>query len=152
MLDHDLNLRNPTRKPARRHRPCVITFAGLSIVVASGCGFSGDAPRSGTSVDIIQGKDSAGATIELEKLGDDLTRARVIDVILGTGEAEIISDKDGHVEFTIDFPAGATITYVGTVQSPTASSARAIAGTWTQHSAGIFAADTGTWEVAASPA
>ena len=152
MLDQDLNPRNPTRQPARPHSACIITFAGLSLVVAFGCGFNGDAPRSGASVEIIQGKDSAGAAIELEKRGDDLTRARVIDVVLGTGAAEIISDEDGHIEFTIDFPAGATITYVGAVQDPGASSAQAIAGTWTQHSAGIFGEDTGTWEVATDPA
>ena len=52
---------------------------------------------------------------------------------------------EGQIEFTIDFPAGATIVYVGTVQDPGASSIRVIAGTWTQQSAGVFGEDTGTW-------
>ena len=52
----------------------------------------------------------------------------MIDVVLGTGVSEIISDGGG-IEFTIEFPAGATITYVGTVQDAGASSAQAVAGT-----------------------
>ncbi len=151
MLAHDLNSRNPTRQPARPHRRCVAGLACLSLTLGPGCGLSDGASRSGASVEIIKGKDSAGATIELEKRGGDLTRARVIDVVLGTGEAEIISTTDGGVEFTIEFPAGATITYLGSVEPPSAPSAQAVAGTWAQHAEGIFGEDTGTWEAAADP-
>ena len=72
-------------------------------------------------------------------------------MVLGTGEAEIISTADGGVEFMIEFPAGATITYLGTVQPPSAPSTQAVAGTWTQHAEGIFGEDTGTWEAVADP-
>ena len=123
----------------------VLAVVAVSLVVACGCGSGSIAFLPQTSVEIIRGKDSAGAIIELEKRGDHLTAARVIDVVLGTGEAEIISDQEGQIEFTIDFPAGATIVYVGTVQDPGASSIRVIAGTWTQQSAGVFGEDTGTW-------
>ena len=74
---------------------------------------------------------------------------RVIDVVLGTSEAEIISTTDGGVEFTIDFPAGATVTYVGTVQNASTPSAQEVVGTWTQQAEGIFGEDTGTWSVTA---
>ena len=127
----------------------VLAIVAVSLALASGCGLGQSVLLPKTSIQIISGKDSAGAIIELEKRGDDFTRARVIDVILGTGVAEIMSDKNGHVEFTIDFPAGATITYFGTVQDPGASSAQAIAGTWTQHSVGIFGSDYGTWSATA---
>ncbi len=60
-------------------------------------------------------------------------------------------DADGNVAFTIDFPAGATITYLGSVQPPSTSSTQTVAGTWTQHAEGIFGEDTGTWEAAAAP-
>jgi hypothetical protein len=135
-----------------RLRSRVLAVGGMLLVAGSGCGFDSTVLRSEPPVEILRGTDSAGATIELEKRGDDLTAARVIDVVLGTGEAEIISDKDGYIEFTIGFPAGATITYFGTVQDPGVSSAQAIAGTWRQHSAGIFGEDTGTWEAATDPA
>ena len=146
MLDQDLNLRYVTRQPWRLHRLFGVTFAWLVLLVfPSGCGFDGGTPRSVVPVAIIRGNDSAGATIELEKRGVELSRARVIDVVLGTGEAEIISDEDGNVEFTIPFPAGATITYVGTARPASASSTDQIAGIWRQHADGIFAEDEGTW-------
>jgi hypothetical protein len=97
-------------------------------------------------VEIIQGKDSAGATIELEKRGDEFAEVRVIDVVLGTGEAEVISDIDGHVEFTIDFPGGAAITYRGQQAGTGALEDVMLSGTWYQHPGGVFGADFGTWE------
>lgn len=130
MLDQDLNPRNSTRKPVRRHHQCVVTFVCLSLVVGPGCGFSDGASRSGAPVEIIRGKDSAGAIIELEKRDADLTAARVIDVALGTGEAEIISDEEGQIEFTIDFPSGASVRYVGQLAHPGTPDAVTISGRW----------------------
>ena len=103
-----------------------------------------------SSVEIISGKDSAGATIELEKRGDDLTAARVIDVVLGTGEGEIISTTDGNIEFTIEFPAGATITYRGQRAETGAPEYVVLSGTWRQHPGGVFGEDFGTWEATLS--
>ncbi len=103
------------------------------------------------SVEIIRGKDSAGATIELEKRGDDLTQARVIDVVLGTGEAEIISDQEGQIEFTIDFPGGAAITYRGQQTDAGELDELMLSGTWRQHSGGVFGEDSRRWE-ASQPA
>ena len=105
-------MRFQRRRSSGLHRSA-IAFACLAPVVAAGCGLRTFASRSSVSVEIIRDKDSAGATIELEKRGDDLTRARVIDIVLGTGEAEIISDDNGNIEFPIDFPGGAAITYGG---------------------------------------
>jgi len=124
-------------------------LAFLSIIVGSGCGLNAPVPLHETTVETIRGKDSAGAAVELVKQGDDLTRARVIDVVLGTGEAEIISSDDGYVKFTIYFPAGATITYVGIIAEAHDADARfLVSGTWTQHASGIFGSDRGTWEAA----
>ncbi len=146
MLNQNLNLRYATRWPWRLHRPYVVTFACLLLVFPSGCGFSRSAPRSEVPVEIIRGRDSAGATIELEKRGDDLTRARVIDVVLGTGEAEIISTTDGGVEFTIDFPGGAAITYSGRQADTRDLDNVMLSGTWRQHPGGVFGEDFGTWD------
>ncbi len=151
MSNHGMSFGFPECGCRVRRGRCTLSIVTLSLVVACGCGSGGSAILPQVSVEIIRGKDSAGAIIELEKRGDDLTHARVIDVVLGTGEAEIISTTDGRVEFTIDFPAGATITYLGSIQPPSASSAQAVAGTWTQHAEGIFGEDTGTWEAAADP-
>ncbi len=151
MLDRNLNLCNPTKDPGIGRHRCVVTFACLSLMAGPGCGFSDGASRSGGAVEIIQGKDSAGATIELERRGNDLTRARVIDVVLGTGEAEIISDKDARVEFTIDFPGGATITYRGQQAEARALEDVMLSGTWHQHPGGVFGADFGTWEAPSLP-
>jgi hypothetical protein len=151
MPGQDQSSRVSKRQHGGRPYRNALAFVWLVLVFVSGCGSGASALLPLESVEILRGKDSAGATIELEKRGDDLTGARVIDVVLGTGEAEIISTTDRSVEFTIDFPAGATITYVGTLQPPSASSAQAVAGTWTQHAEGIFGEDTGTWEAAADP-
>jgi hypothetical protein len=118
----------------------------MLLVAGSGCGFDGTVLRSEPPVEILRGKDSAGATIELEKRGDDLTQARVIDVVLGTGEAEIISDKNGYIEFTINFPGGAAITYRGRQADAGELDDVMLSGTWRQHPGGIFGADFGTWE------
>ena len=145
MLCQDGNSRDSRgRRSWRRHRNA-IALACLSLVVIAGCGFHSSASRSAASVEIISGKDSAGAIVELEKRGDDLTRARVIDVVLGTGEAEIISTTDRRVEFTIMFPAGATITYVGQRAEDGALDDITVTGTWLQHPRGVFGADSGTW-------
>lgn len=148
---HDTNFGFPDYGRGRWCDRWVLTIVAVSLVVASGCGSGVNALLPQTSVEIIRGKDSAGATIELEKRGDNLTQARVIDVVLGTGDAEIISTADGVLEFTIEFPAGATISYVGAIQDNGDSSALAISGTWTQHSAGIFGEDAGTWHAPTNP-
>ena len=152
MFNHDTSLGLSDHGYGGRCDRRVLATVVVSLVAASGCGSGQRASLPQASVEIIRGKDSAGATIELEKRGDDLTRARVIDVVLGTGEAEIISYEDGQLEFTIDFPVGATISYLGAIQDNGASSALTISGTWKQHSAGIFGEDAGTWEAATSPA
>ncbi len=64
MLDNDVSLRDPTRQPGRYRHRCFVSIACLSLVVAPGCGFGDAATRSAASVEIIQGKDSAGAIIE----------------------------------------------------------------------------------------
>ena len=149
MSQHDTS---PQLSDHRRSRRCdrgALVAVAVSLLVASGCGAGPGALFPQTSIEIITGKDSAGATIELEKRGADFAAARVIDGMLGTGEGEIIPTTDGGIEFTIEFPAGATITYLGSVQSPSTSRAQAVAGTWVQHAEGIFGEDTGTWETAA---
>ena len=152
MSNHDTSFGFPDGGRGKHGNRRVLAIVAVSLVVASGCGSGQRALLPQASVEIIRGKDSAGAIIELEKRGDDLARARVIDVVLGTGEAEIISDEDGQLEFTIDFPVGATIAYLGAIQDNGTSSALIISGTWKQHSAGIFGEDAGTWQAATSPA
>jgi len=117
----------------------------ISLVAASGCGLGQSALLPQKSVQIIRGKDSAGAIVELEKRGDDLTAARVIDVVLGTGEGDIISTTDRRVDFAIEFPAGPTITYVGQRAEDGALHDITVTGTWLQHPRGVFGADSGTW-------
>ena len=138
------------RRSSGLHRNA-IAFACLTPVVVAGCGFGSPASRSSASVEIIRGKDSAGATIELEKWGDDLIRARVIDIVLGTGEAEIISDENGNIEFTIDFPGGAAITYGGRQAYAEEPNEVMFSGTWRQHPGGVFGPDVGTWEAPTPP-
>ena len=104
----------------------VLAIVAVSLVVASGCGSGEYALLPQVPIEIIRGKDSAGATIELEKRGADLTAARVTDAVLGTGEAAIISITDDSIEFTIEFPAGSTITYLGSVQPPRSLSEKRI--------------------------
>jgi len=113
MFNHDTSFGFPDYERGKRCDRRVLAIVAVSLVVASGCGSGQSGLLPQASVEIIRGKDSAGATIELEKRGDDLIRARVIDIVLGTGEAEIISDENGNIEFTIDFPGGAAITYGG---------------------------------------
>lgn len=122
----------------------------MLLVAGPGCGFDSIVLRSEPPVEILRGTDSAGATIELEKWGSNLTRARVVDVVLGTGEAEIISDGGG-IEFTIDFPAGAAITYRGWQTDAGKLDDVILSGTWRQHPGGIFGADFGTWEAPSRP-
>ena len=151
MLDQALNLRDRTRLRGRRHHRGVITFASLSLIATPGCGLSDAPSRSEASVEIIQGRDSAGAIIELQKQGGHLTRARVTDLVLGTGEAEIISGNDGYVEFTIRFPGGVAIAYRGQHADPQAVEDVMVSGTWHQHPSGIFGADSGTWQAPSPP-
>ncbi len=146
MFNHPTSFRLPD---CGRGRPCdrrVLAIVAVSLVAASGCGSGQSALLPQASVEIIRGKDSAGAIIELEKWGDDLTQARVIDMVLGTGEAEIISDEDGYIEFTIDFPGGAAITYRGRQADAGELDDVMLSGTWRQHPGGVFGADSGTWE------
>ena len=74
------------------------------------------------------------------------TAARVTDVVLGVAEAEVVVTQDGQIEFTIDFPGGATITYCGRQVNAGAPDKLNLSGTWHQHPGGIFGADFGTWE------
>jgi len=128
----------------------VLAIVAAPLVFVSGCGSDQSALLAQASVEIISGKDSAGATIELEKRGDDLTAARVIDRVLGTGEGEIISTAEGGVEFTIEFPAGATITYTGNMLDAGPDEFLQIDGLWLQRAKGIFGTDVGTWSVSSS--
>lgn len=125
----------------------VLRTACLALVLVAGCAVVPPILRAGAPVEIIRGTDSAGAVIELEKQGTDFVAARVIDVVLGTGEGEIVSTPEGIVEFTIEFPAGATITYRGSVSPQHTSSTLALRGSWAQLAGGIFAEDSGTWAV-----
>lgn len=132
----------------RKHTPIRLLFqAATALLIGTSCGLIGPTLPQGAAVTIIRGKDSAGAIIELEKRGDDFTAARVMDVVLGTGEAEIVSTTDGTVEFTIDFPGGATITYRGRQADAGELDELMLSGTWRQHSGGVFGEDFGTWEV-----
>ena len=149
MSDHDTNLGFPDYGRGWRVDKRLITVVAVSLTFASSCGLSQNTMLPQASVEIISGKDIAGAIIEPQNRGDDLTAARVIDVVLGTAETEIMSDANGNLEFTIEFPVGATITYVGSIKPRSASSAQEVAGTWTQQAEGIFGEDTGTWSVTA---
>ena len=148
MWGHALSSHDLTRRCRRRHYRNAATLVCLSLIAAPGCGLDDAASRSGASVEIIQGSDSAGAIIELEKRGVDLARARVTDLVLGTGEAEIISGNDGYVEFTIHFPVGVAITYRG--QQTYADTGLTASGTWHQHPGGVFGGDSGTWQAPSS--
>jgi hypothetical protein len=96
---------------------------------------------------VLTGKDSAGALIELRALEDVFTHARIADPVLGSAEAEIRTSGDGGIVFTVRFPLGAVVSYVGLATENPPSEAKAIAGTWTQHASGLFGEDWGTWEV-----
>jgi len=95
----------------------------------------------------LLGKDSAGAVVELHRLDTGFTAAKVVDVILGAGEAEIIFTSSNQIEFTIYFPAGVSITYVGTFQYDEHSFVYTVEGIWTQKATAIFGEETGGWEV-----
>lgn len=146
MLSPDLCFRGPGRRRTLCRFGCLSVLVALSITIEPSCGLDNSASRTEVSSEIIRGKDSAGATIELKKRGNDLTRARVIDVVLGTGEAEIISGNDGYVEFTLQFPGGPAITYRGQQAEVGALKDMMVSGTWHQHPGGVFGADLGTWE------
>ncbi len=137
-------LSSPTRTNAL---PMVL----LLLVLPGGCGRGAVGSSTEPSAHVIQGKDSAGAIAELEKQGNDLARARVIDLVLGTGEAVISSGADGYIEFTVDFPAGVAITYHGQRAATEELVGVTISGTWEQHPRGVFGSDFGTWEAPTSP-
>jgi len=132
-------------KPAKRDG-CML----LLILIGTGCG-ADPLLLSGDQIEVCIGEDSAGAVIEIEKHGSDLIRAKVIDVALGTGEAEVQPGDINEVSFTIEFPAGVTITYVGALGEVSSNSIEHIKGTWTQHPDGVFGADAGTWRVQVNP-
>ena len=108
-------------------------------------------PAASILTETLTGKDSAGATIEIEKPGAELVRARVLDVVLGTGETLGSASSDGQIAFTIAFPAGVQISYEGIMSDTRDSGSPIITGTWVQHSAGLFGEDRGTWSVATVP-
>jgi len=152
MSDHINNLESPGRRRSGRCDWRVLAaIVVVSLVVTTGCGSDQSALFPQASVDIIRGKDSAGATIEVEKRGNDLTVARVIDTVLGAGEGEIISRDDGDFEFTVHFPAGATITYVGLRDDDGAPEKVQLSGTWQQQPSGVFGADRGVWGAPSPP-
>ena len=128
------------------HIACTLVL----VFIGTGCG-ADPLVLSGDHIEILVGKDSAGAVIEIEKRGSELVRARVADVVLGTGEAEILPVGINEVSFMIEFPAGVTISYVGAPVEITNDAFGDITGTWIQHPDGIFGADTGTWRVHVSP-
>ena len=126
---------------------CLIALLVASSVYGLGCevAFLGRAPDG--AVEIARGKDSAGAIIELLKQGDGVIRARVTDLVLGTGEAEVTSGDEGAVEFLIRFPLGVAISYVGVIRDAAAPGVFVIEGTWQQHAEGLFGADGGEWTI-----
>ena len=132
-------------------RFCAVILSLSLLIAASGCGLDWIGTWLAPPAEILHGRDSAGAAIELEKRGEELTRARVADAVLGTGEAEIISDADGQIEFTVDFPAGVVITYRGRQADATAFDDGVVSGTWRQHPGGVFGTDLGTWEAGGVP-
>jgi len=83
--------------------------------------------------------------VELEERNREIVRARIIDEVLGTGEAPVVRVGDGHIEFAIDFPAGATITYRGRLAKSDRPDKVLVAGTWDQQAGGIFGSDSGVW-------
>jgi hypothetical protein len=99
----------------------------------------------------LVGRDSAGASIELRIDAGDVATARVRDVVLRTGEADVSSDDNGNLTFTVTFPLGVMITYTGTLEITDDATALVLDGAWTQHAAGIFGTDTGSWTVASQP-
>ena len=149
-IQHPMSWSPPILRALRQplivsHRRLAGILGSLLVLIGPGCGSDDARSLLLGPVEVLRGRDSAGAVVELETRMGNPTAARVTDVVLGVAEAKVVATQDGQIEFTVDFPAGATITYVGTVQGPGASSSRTIAGTWMQHSAGIFAEDTGTW-------
>ncbi len=119
-------------------------IAALLTTAGAGC-TSGDRSWLGVQ-EVLIGEDSAGAIVELRRVGEVFARARVTDMVLGSAEAEISLSGVNEISFTVKFPVGATVTYVGTVEEFSASDATVIAGNWTQHTSGIFGPDTGTWK------
>lgn len=140
--------RVPARPTGRR---CwnVAGLACLLIAFCPSCGGDGAGFGPGASPQVFRGRDSAGATVELEMRADLITRAHVVDVVLGAADAEILSQTPRNLEFTIVFPAGATVTYIGSIEEANGVTPQNVAGTWTQHAEGIFGEDAGRWQAAA---
>ncbi|MFQ5462655.1 MAG: hypothetical protein ACE5E5_08520 [Phycisphaerae bacterium] len=140
-------------KPSVRRRTIVLEIGrwGLAVacstcLIGPACGLNAGHQAKHAPAQIIKGRDSAGAAIELEKRGDQFTTARVFDLVLGTGQSEIHSDEDGSLEFTIDFPGGTAITYRGRQVHADEADDVLLSGTWRQHPGGVFGEDIGTWE------
>jgi len=140
-------------KPGVRRRPGVLEIGrwGFAVAFATfllglGCGGIAHHQAKRAPAQIINGMDSAGAVMALETRGDEFTTARVIDVVLGSAESEIRSDEDGRLEFTINFPGGAAITYRGRQDDAGEGDDVLLSGTWRQHPGGVFGEDSGTWE------
>jgi hypothetical protein len=131
--------------PATRRLAQCAACASISFVIVAGC--PAQSLRSGEGVGgVLTGTDSAGAIVEITKRGDSLTTARVSDVILGEGEAQVILSAQG-LSFSIAFPAGATITYAADMPDVESSTPAIIEGRWVQHADDIFGEDAGTWVV-----
>ena len=119
----------------------------LLAIIGTGCGVD-LLGLPGIATEILIGKDSAGAVVEIEKQGTDLVRARVIDIVLGTGEAMVVPGDNNTISFTVRFPAGAIITYLGIHNAAAdGENLESIRGTWTQENSGIFEEDNGTWDI-----
>jgi len=129
-------------------------FAAISsisvAIIGPACGINMASLMHEESVEILRGLDSAGATIEIKKEGPNFVQARIADVVLGTGEAEISSAKTNRIVFSIEFPVGVTITYFGNMIAED-SDGVVIEGTWQQHATGIFGPDAGAWQVTSNP-
>lgn len=117
---------------------------GLTLFLA--CSSAPEAPHE----EILAGSDSAGARIELRLESGEFVSARVIDAVLGTAEADIEAVSPQQIEFTMRFPAGATIIYEAEVPAVPDASADGVNGRWTQVQQGSFAGDSGTWEAGPS--
>jgi hypothetical protein len=103
-----------------------------------------------SKVEVLSGTDSAGATIEITTQKGRPTSARVRDIVLGEGEAEVTQSAAG-LAFTIAFPAGATITYTADFADAYGTVPDMLKGVWVQHARGIFGQDAGTWAVERQP-
>lgn len=119
-------------------------LTAVLVIIGLGCGGVPEL-RTDAEAFVVEGKDSAGASIEVFFEGNAPKRARVLDRVLGTGEAPIQIAAQAGLQFTITFPVGVTIAYSGQVFEH-ADGSVSLQGVWEQHASGIFGTDSGTWD------